>query len=315
MVIRTLKWYQKRVQTLRSKPQPEQKSKEWFHIRNTLITASEAASCLTLSKKVCENYVKAFNITNFKYNETKCANVYENKTDYIIKKCKAFNGEQVFFDNIYTLWGKKYEEVAVNLYKKLKNTQVYEFGLLKHPRLNWLGASPDGITENGVMLEIKCPYSRKINDTIPPFHYYVQVQIQLEVGMLDEADFLECEIKEYNSFEEYQDDISDVLKGIVLELNDGSFIYQSCNKDPFLWANDQIILLNESVNIYYYYISKYNIINIKRDPDWFENVKLDLKKVYDEVRQYQTNPEMLQNLLNIKNKKHIDNINNSICSI
>ena len=200
-----------RVKCLLKKPQPVQRSVEWFKNRNTLITASEAASCLTLSKKVCERYVQLYNLENFKYNDNKCANTYENQEDYIIKKCKAFNGEKVFHDSVYTLWGKKYEQIAVNLYKKLKNTEVYDFGLLRHPYLKWLGASPDGITPDGVMLEIKCPYSRKIKNSEPPFHYYCQVQIQLEVGLLEQADFMECEIKEVDTLEEYLQ----IKKGII----------------------------------------------------------------------------------------------------
>lgn len=192
-----------RVKTLLKKPQPVQRSVEWFRNRNTLITASEVASCLTLSKRVCERYVQLYNLENFKYNDNKCANTYEKQEDYIIKKCKAFNGEKVFHDSVYTLWGKKYEQIAVNLYKKIKNTDVYDFGLLRHPYLKWLGASPDGITPDGVMLEIKCPYSRKIKNSEPPFHYYCQVQIQLEVGRLESADFMECEIKELDTLEEY----------------------------------------------------------------------------------------------------------------
>ena len=300
--VRDLDWYRKRVNVLRSRPVVPQKSAEWFKMRNTVLTASEIASCLTLSKKHCETYVNAFNIKSFKYNELKSANAYENKTDYIIKKCKAFYGENVFSDNVYTLWGKKYEDVALNLYKKLKNKKVYEFGLLKHPRLNWLGASPDGITEDGVMLEIKCPYSRKIKDTVPPLHYYIQVQLQLEVGMLDEADFLECEIKEFLTFEEYIDyGDKTIPKGIVLEKMDGKFIYQDAHdsKDAFLWANDFMYYNHpEEFKIHYFYIPKYNIINIKRDPVWFANVKEDLRKTYNEVKMYQSDPIKFQELLN-----------------
>jgi putative phage-type endonuclease len=192
-----------RVKALLKKPQPVQRSPEWYANRNTLVTASEAASCLTTSKKVCERYANLYNITNFKYNDTKSANSYEKMNDYILKKCKAFYGEKVFFDSVYTLWGKKYEQIAVNLYKRMNNTDVYDFGLLKHPYLKWLGASPDGITPDGVMLEIKCPYSRKIKPNYVPFHYYIQVQIQLEVALLETADFMECEIKELDTLEDY----------------------------------------------------------------------------------------------------------------
>ena len=362
-----------RVKTLLKKPQPVQRSEEWFKNRNTLITASEAASCLTLSKNVCERYAKLYKLDNFKYNDTKCANVYEKQEDYIIKKCKAFFGEKVFHDSVYTLWGKKYEQIAVNLYKKLKKTDVYDFGLLKHPYLKWLGASPDGITPDGVMLEIKCPYSRKIKNTQPPFHYYCQVQIQLEVGLLESADFMECEIKEVDTLEEYlaignknninesdvtnDSDESDDLetteegncgfdieipveateesveekvipKGIVINLinepdsSEQKYIYQDTSNtlDPVDWAKTVTETLEpESYQILYYYIPNFNILNIKRDRVWFNNVKDDIKRVHDKVIYYQNNKEeflkYMEEIKSVKNKKHIEAFNNSVCLI
>lgn len=49
------------------------------------------------------------------------------------------------------------------------NTKIYEFGLMKNPHHDFFGASPDGISELGVMLEIKCPYKRRptLNPIIP----------------------------------------------------------------------------------------------------------------------------------------------------
>ena len=58
-----------------------------------------------------------------------------------------------------------------------------------------MGASPDGITKDGVMLEIKCPYRRTITG-VPPIYYVDQVQGQLEVCELDRCDFLECKLEE-----------------------------------------------------------------------------------------------------------------------
>ena len=48
-----------------------------------------------------------------------------------------------------------------------------------------MGASPDGITDDGVMVEIKCPPKRKFTKTVPP-HYKMQVLGQLEVCNLDD---------------------------------------------------------------------------------------------------------------------------------
>jgi putative phage-type endonuclease len=322
--LNNMKRLRNRVKSLLKKPQPIQRSPEWYRARNTIITASEVASCLTLSKKTCEKYVKLYNIKNFKYNDIKSANVYDSLDEYIIKKCKSFYGENVFNDSVYTLWGKKYEPIAVNLYKKVKNTEVYDFGLLRHPYLKWLGASPDGITPDGVMLEIKCPYSRKIKDSYIPFHYYCQVQIQLQSTLLDEADFLECEIKEMKSLEEYTQCTD--IKGIIInkinepDNSETKYIYQDVydTRDPIDWANTYLTDENKiTYTPIYYKIQKYSILNIKKDQEWFDSVKDDIKRVHSIITHYQNNQEdfmkYIEKINKLKNKKHIEAIENSVC--
>ena len=84
---------------------------------------------------------------------------------------KVFGKE--FIDNAYVHHGKKYEEVATKIYENIYNVKVDEYGLVPHGKYNYIGASPDGIAtyktlDNnfsdmiGRMLEIKCPYTRKI---------------------------------------------------------------------------------------------------------------------------------------------------------
>jgi hypothetical protein len=59
------------------------------------------------------------------------------------------------------------------------------------------------------MVEIKCPYRRKINmsgeidDHICPHYYWIQIQLQLECCDLEYCDFWQCDIKEYYSIEEW----------------------------------------------------------------------------------------------------------------
>ena len=57
------------------------------------------------------------------------------------------------------------------------------------------------------MLEIKCPPKRQFTDEVP-LHYWMQMQGQLEVCDLEECDFLQVKIEEYNSFREYVEDCS-----------------------------------------------------------------------------------------------------------
>jgi putative phage-type endonuclease len=307
---------------------PEQRTPEWFKQRQTRITASEAASCLFKTPKVCDSYLNQFNITKFKFKENEPLNPYETIEDYIIKKCSSFYGESVFRDNPATLWGKKYEEVATRLYSKLNNTIVHEFGLVPHSKIKWLAASPDGITGDGVMLEIKCPKSRKIDESAPPLYYWVQTQIQLEVCDLDVCDFLECEIEELKDETEF---INKTLQakqdlGIVLQVPghaDGpKYVYPplqaNTQNDYILWKNEFLKQVPEAIPTYFF-ISKYNIISIHRSKEWFANVKDDIKRVWDKIKKFQENEEDFlkykQSINLIKNKVHIDRVQNTVCLI
>lgn len=323
-----LKRLRNKVKALQKKPQPQQRTPEWFKARNTRITASEAASCLFKSKKCCEEYVKQFNIQNFKYKDTEPLNHYETREEYIIKKCAGFYGVNVFKDSVYTLWGKKYEEVANILYCQLNNTTVIEFGLVEHSRLKWLAASPDGITPDGIMLEIKCPKSRKIDETQVPIHYWIQTQIQMESIDLDMCDFFECEIEELQSELEFVNKIigDKQSKGILLEiLNTGpdpKFIYPPINvktTDEYInWKNEQMSLRQDLIPTYYF-VSKYNNQRVKRSKEWFNNNKEDLKKTWKLITNLQSSKEEFEKYKDsihlIKSKAFLERYHKTECEI
>lgn len=323
-----LKSYRRKVKALQKKPQPAQRTPEWYDARNKRITASEAASCLFMSKSTCEAYVKEFNITNFKYKDTEGLNHYDKREDYIIKKCAAFYGENVFKDSIYTLWGKKYEEVANILYCQLNNTTVIEFGLVSHSRLKWLAASPDGITPDGIMIEIKCPKSRKIDESRVPIHYWVQTQIQMESIDLDFCDFFECEIEELDSENDFiQQELGEKqAKGIVLQINnsgpDPKFIYPPINvkttAEYINWKNDQITT-RDDLTPTFYFIKKYNNQRVHRSKEWFNNVKEELKKSWDLIMFLQESEENFtkykESIHNIKSKKFYELYDKTQCEI
>jgi putative phage-type endonuclease len=174
---------------------PEQRSVEWFEMRNEKITASDAGCVVGLNK-------------------------YEHQYKFIFKKVFG----TTFKTNQACYHGKKLEEVVTLMYEYQNDVKVKEFGLLGHKEHNFLGASPDGICSPykrngkdksnlvGRMLEIKCPLYRKIKfegdikNVICPIYYWCQVQVQLECCDLPECDFVQCDIEEYNSKEEWDDD-------------------------------------------------------------------------------------------------------------
>ncbi len=316
----------RKVKALLKKPQLPQRTPEWHQARYTRITASEAASCLYRSERACKAYVEEFQILNFKYKESESMNPYESREEYIIKKCSGFYGEYKYKDTPHTLWGKKYEEVANRLYEKIKGVKVYEFGLVLHSRLKWLAASPDGITEDGVMLEIKCPKSRKIDGGAPPLYYWVQCQIQMQSCDLDSCDFLECEIQEVETEEEF---LGIKLEGpqdfgIILQKTTESeaFLYPpkelNSSTDYIAWKND-LITKDPTLKPLYFYITKYNIIQIKRSNEWFEAVRDDIKKTWEIVMKLQKSKDDFQkykeSIYLLKNKKYLEKWNQTDCAI
>ncbi len=309
-----------KVSSLLSRHQPVQRTPDWYTARNTKITASEAASCLPFTEMLCKDYLSAFNQTFKNYNENKTLNSYKKKSEYIMDKCMSFHGKNTYKDSVYTLHGKKFEEIAVRFYKKLYNTDVLEFGLLTHQNYPWLAASPDGITPNGIMLEIKCPYSREIKDC-PPIYYWVQMQIQLEVADLDQCHYLECEIKEITK-EEFlidNDTSTFIEKGIVLQKgNEHVYIYppNNLNKiDEYLEWSDKWKNLDNSFNPTFYKIYNYSLLTITRNKEWFELVKDYLKETIDFIRNLQEKEELFQQFRMDTNKKYLEKYNKTECLI
>ncbi|MFL2976264.1 MAG: lambda exonuclease family protein, partial [Candidatus Thalassarchaeaceae archaeon] len=89
------------------------------------------------------------------------------------------------------------EPEARREYERITGNKVVQFGLLTGTEmLHFIGASVDGITTDGIVVEIKCPYSRKIRPGVVPSYYHDQVQTQLAVCDLDIAHYFE-----YNSFD------------------------------------------------------------------------------------------------------------------
>lgn len=159
-------------------PGVPQRTPEWYRVRRGMITASEFK--IAGANNPCDSYIWG----------------------------KIF--PQPFPSNAAMQWGCRFEDLAAATYEHENACKIREFGLLVHPEIDWLGASPDGITDYGVAIEIKVPYSRKrieIDKRVSedrPFpksdranlyaRYAPQVQGQLEVCDLDACDFVVAHI-------------------------------------------------------------------------------------------------------------------------
>ena len=87
--------------------------------------------------------------------------------------------------------GVAFEPLARAHYCRVENEIVHEFGLKIHDDLPWLGATPDGVSASGAVLEIKCPYSRPVLPKVRAAEHNPQLQVLMRVFDLAECHFVQ----------------------------------------------------------------------------------------------------------------------------
>jgi putative phage-type endonuclease len=87
------------------------------------------------------------------------------------------------FSNDAMAWGVETEAEARMTYEMIYGVTVDQTGFVKHPTLQWVGASPDGMINGDGLIEIKCPHTKTHLQTIKsgeaPKVYYSQMQMQM----------------------------------------------------------------------------------------------------------------------------------------
>ena len=147
----------------------EQRSPEWFEARKGRITGSVVGAILGL-------------------------NPYKNAADVMRDMLADAAGKQREFQgNDATAWGTMNESGAIFDYEMETGNKVEKCGFYTFEE--WLGASPDGLVGDDGLIEVKCPYRLK-NDESPAFktaaeqpYYLAQIQIQLLVTGRQWCDF------------------------------------------------------------------------------------------------------------------------------
>lgn len=263
---------------LKSKPQPEQRSDEWYKFRYNTLTAS--------------NIWKAFGTDAV-------------KNQLIYEKCNPLNSNK-FITSIDTPmhWGQKYEPLSVMFYEKKYKTTIGEFGCILHDHYDFIAASPDGINIDvnsnrfGRMLEIKNIVNREMNG-IPKLEYWIQMQVQMEVCNLNECDFLETKFVEYESKEEFDNDgnfnytHNHKLKGIIMMFNKGDntpmYIYPPLNLTEIEfneWEETTMNKYNEYVWIrnIYWNLEDVSCVLVLRNKLWFNHAIHVLNDIWNIIK-------------------------------
>ncbi|CAN7053461.1 unnamed protein product [Brassica rapa subsp. trilocularis] len=141
-----------------------QKSEEWFALRKDKLTTSTFSTALGFWKK---------NRRSELWHEK----VYDSESPRVVEDSAKFAMN----------WGVQMESAAIERYKRIMGCEVGSMGFALHSQeqFHWLGASPDGVLDVGI-LEVKCPYNKGKTETVlpwskVPFYYMPQMQGQMEI--------------------------------------------------------------------------------------------------------------------------------------
>ena len=273
---------------------PEQRSEEWYKIREGILTAS------SLADAIGEGHF--------------CP-----RDELIMQKCGGPRGS-VPFEIVE--WGVMYEPVATSFYEKMNQLTILEFGLVPHPTFKIFGASPDGICDVnsppeyiGRMLEIKCPPRRVFTKEVPR-HYWMQMQGQLESCDLEECDFLQVKFIEYFTEQDYIEDIylvddkvkegyssNSFVKGLLIAFikdnleGNPTIQYEYCDFESSYdslkaWSEKSINDYKDGdfkydrVKLHWWKIERYECTLVGRDREWWLDTQPKIIDFWEDVLHY-----------------------------
>lgn len=277
-----------KVNHLKTIPQPEQRTQEWYKFRQDHLTGS--------------NLWKIFQSDSCK-NQLYYEKLYFSEPDQTRPNLN---------DQLPMNWGHKYEDLSILFYEYYNDVIVEEFGCIEHASIPYLAASPDGIVtskkNNGRMVEIKNPTTREITQ-IPKMEYYIQMQLQMEVCDMDDCDFVETKFKEYETFQKFKNDKYKIEKGLIIVLikNNLQLVYEYMP----LFQNSDIHLSEFTNKIYhkygltddklengeykwfkniYWYLDTFSCVYVPRNKIWFKCVLPEINDFWENVVKERTIP-------------------------
>lgn len=266
--IQQIRKYRQALKHLQSLPQVAQRSPEWYELRRNRLTASDMAQAMGRGK-------------------------FGNRAQLVKKK--AFPEETSFNMNSEPLrWGVMFEPIASRSYSQRMNDMViHEFGCIPHADISCFGASPDGITEMGIMVEFKCPWRRKIDGNVLE-QYEIQMQGQMAVCGLEECHFVECDIQKLENEQDYLANVdheATMDHGIVIEYPnaDEKYLYSP----PYLTTTDAIAWMSDQPpdgKVVFWKLRKYHMCCVYFDEDRWNDMVPSILDFWKEVEMIRVLP-------------------------
>lgn len=153
----------------------EQRTPEWYAARCGRITASRVKDVLAVSKR-----------------DGKPLQAREDYATELVLELLTGQSRQI--PTTFAMqWGIDNEPLARSEYESLRGVLVEDGGFIVHPELDYIAASPDGLTDDRG-IEIKCPFNSGIHlSTLEqgmPVEHYAQLQIGMACTGLQLWDFV-----------------------------------------------------------------------------------------------------------------------------
>ena len=183
----------------------EQRTEEWFKQRLGHVTASKVSDALAAPTTA----------------------TYQNYLWQLVAE-RLTGQQQESFTNAAMQRGTELEPIARAAYEAHSGRFVDQIGFVKHPTIQWFGASPDGLVEDGC-LEIKVPntatHLQYLKAGKPPAKYRYQMMAQLACTGRSWCDFVSFDnrLPEHKQlfivrFEPKQAEIDKMLEKVVVFL-------------------------------------------------------------------------------------------------
>lgn len=138
----------------------QQGTDEWFAARLGKVTASRAADVMTKKGSAARANLSA---------------------QLVLERITNTKGES--FSSAAMQWGVDQEPFARAAYEAHNGVWVDTVGFVQHPTIERAGASPDGLVGHDGLVEIKCPNTATMIDTLltgkVPGNYATQMQMQM----------------------------------------------------------------------------------------------------------------------------------------
>lgn len=211
------------------------------------------------------------------------------------------------------IWGTQFEPIAKMLYEKFNNVSIVDTSCVRHPKYDFLGASPDGIVLTpdpmdarwGKLVEFKCPISRVFKDDSPvPDYYWHQMQMQMECTGIDTCDYLEFKFNSVPYSKWLQSKAE--YKSAFLRFDDSNDIhYKPLEEDYKAWMK-RINPSNEEYSLVCWELGHWRTVVVPRDYTWIPTHLEELSDFWNEVLEHKKNGTLPANPIPVEKSLMLD---------